>query len=76
MSMIDKTLGRYHITPASVLTTGHIPSLHDFTIYASEENEDSRLVCTPVSREHTRSITCEAIRKPSKGKKTRRLHYG
>ncbi len=52
--------------PASVLITGHIPSLNDFAAYLGEEDKDSSFVCTPISRERTRGLACELTRKPSK----------
>jgi hypothetical protein len=55
-------------SPASVLITGHIPSLNDFAAYLSEEDKDSSFVCTPISRERTHSLVCELTRKPSKEK--------
>jgi hypothetical protein len=53
-------------SPASVLIAGRFPSLNDFAAYISEEDEDSSLVCTPISRERTRGILCELTHKPSK----------
>ncbi|MBN1571154.1 MAG: hypothetical protein JXA73_25185 [Acidobacteria bacterium] len=55
-------------SPASVLITGIIPSLDDFAAYISEEDEDNRLVCTPISSERTRGLLFELIQKPSKEK--------
>jgi hypothetical protein len=53
-------------SPASVLITGRIPSLNDFAAYASETGKQDSIICTSVSRERTRGIRCELIRKPSK----------
>jgi hypothetical protein len=53
-------------SPASVLITGRFPSLSDFAAYISEEDEDSSLVCTPISGERTRGLLIESIPKPSK----------
>ncbi len=55
-------------SPASVLITGRIPSLKDLAIYDSQEDEDSRVVCSAISRERLRGIQCELIRKPAKEK--------
>jgi|WetSurMetagenome_2_1015567.scaffolds.fasta_scaffold11029_4 hypothetical protein len=53
-------------SPASILITGHIPSLNDLAAYLGEEDNDSSFVCTPISRERTRGLVCELTRKPSK----------
>jgi hypothetical protein len=55
-------------SPASVLITGHIPSLNDFAAYLSEEDKESSFVCTPISRERTHGLECELTRKQSQGK--------
>jgi hypothetical protein len=54
------------VSPASVLITGRFPSLNDFAAYISEEDEDSILVCAPISRERIRGILFELTHKPSK----------
>lgn len=54
--------------PASVLITGRISSFDDFAAYFSEKDEESSVVCTPISRERTRGIQCEITQKPSKEK--------
>jgi len=54
--------------PASVLIMGRIPSLNDFAVYLSEKDEESSLVCTPISKESVRGFLIEFTRKPSKEK--------
>jgi hypothetical protein len=44
---------------------GHFSSLNDFAAYISEEDEDSRLVCTPISRD-VRGFLFELTRKSFK----------
>ncbi len=51
---------------ASVLITGRFLSLEDFAAYISEGDEDSSLVCTPVSTGSTRGLLCEMIQKSPK----------
>ena len=53
-------------SPGSFLITGRIPSIDDFATYLSEEDKDSRIVCTPISKERTHGLVCELTRKPSK----------
>ena len=55
-------------SPASVLITGRFPSINDIAAYASEEDKESKTVCTAISGERTRGILCELTRKPSKEK--------
>ncbi len=52
-------------SPASILITGRFPSINDSAAYASEEDKDSKTLCTAISRERTRGIFCELTRKKS-----------
>jgi hypothetical protein len=55
-------------SPASVLITGHIPSLNDLAAYFSEKSDEESFVCTAISRERTRGIRCQYTKNPSKEK--------
>jgi hypothetical protein len=50
--------------PASVLITGHFPSLKDLAAGLSDDD----ISCTAISTEHTRGIRCKATITPSKEK--------
>ena len=54
------------ISPASVLITGRFPSLNDFAANLTEEDGESRLVCTPIGKERTRGFLIEYTQKPQK----------